>query len=54
MTKQEALSIIDNHKNKLTTPVDLLWWTWFRGIIRQIPEEDWDKYVELAAEVMMK
>ena len=46
MTKEEALELIDNHKNKLIDPVEMLNWTWIRVIINTIPDRDW--YAALA------
>jgi hypothetical protein len=46
MTKTEALQMIDNHKNKLVHPAELLRWTWLRVILLKIPEDEWEKYVE--------
>lgn len=43
MTKQEALNLIDEHKNKLVDPVEMLNWTWLRMIIAVIPESEWQK-----------
>lgn len=54
MTKQQALDIIDAHKNRLVDPVQLLNWTWLRVIILNIPDEDWDKAVLGAAETLGK
>lgn len=54
MTKQEALDMIDNHKNKLINPVEMLHWTWLRVIILKIPDESWDKYLEEAVTVLSR
>lgn len=52
MTKKEALQLIDDHKNKLINPVELLKWTWLRVIILSIPEDKWEEFVLGAAEVL--
>lgn len=48
MTKEMALTLIDNHKNKLTNPVDMLEWTWLRVIINQLTDDEWYKLIEKA------
>lgn len=50
MTKEEALRLIDDHRNKLLSPVEMLHWTWLRLIVLQIPEPEWELYVLGAAE----
>jgi hypothetical protein len=52
MRKDEAIALIDMAKQNLINPVDMLHWTWLRVIILQIPDEDWDKYVGKATEVL--
>lgn len=54
MLKQEAIERIDSHKNKLINPVEMLHWTWLRVIINQIPDEEWDRAVVKAEEIMSK
>jgi hypothetical protein len=54
MTKDEALALIDGHKNKLINPVEMLHWTWLRVIILKIPDEDWERYVGNATETMTR
>jgi len=41
MTKTEALALIDEHKNKLTNPVEMLHWVWLRVTILKISDEAW-------------
>jgi len=41
MTKEEALTLIDGHKNKLINPVEMLEWTWLRVIILNLDETEW-------------
>lgn len=48
MNKNEALKLIDNHKNALIDPVAMLHWTWLRVIILQIPDPAWEGYLETA------
>jgi hypothetical protein len=52
MTKTEALHLIDEHKNKMINPVDMLPWTWLRVIIYQIPDADWERYVKDAIVIL--
>jgi hypothetical protein len=54
MTKNEALALIDNHKNRLTDPVEMLHWTWLRVIILKISYVEWEQYVERAKEVLSR
>ena len=54
MTKTDALNLIDDHKNKLINPVEMLHWTWLRVIILRIPDEHWEQYVEEACITMSK
>ena len=42
MTKIQALKIIDDHKNKMTDPLEMLDWTWLRVIISEIKDKDWE------------
>jgi hypothetical protein len=52
--KEEALKLIDDHKNKLINPVEMLHWTWLRVIILKIPDDQWDAYVGQATETLSK
>lgn len=54
MTKQQALDLIDAHKNQLIDPREMLNWTWLRVIILKIPEEEWENYVGEAVEVLSR
>ncbi len=54
MTKQEALTLIDAHKNKLVNPVEMLQWTWLRVIISMITDDEWLDCLREATEVMSK
>lgn len=54
MSKEEALRLIDGHKNKLINPVDMLEWTYLRVIILQIPDTDWEGYLNSALTVLSK
>lgn len=54
MTKKEALELIDNHKNKLIDPVEMLHWTHLRVTILTIPEWQWDAYVETANKTLSR
>ena len=52
MDKETALKMIDEHKNSMINPVDMLNWSWLRVIILKIPDEEWERYSEMAAEVL--
>lgn len=54
MTKAEAITLIDNHKNQLLNPVEMLHWTYLRVILNQIPEADWEHYTEYSMETLSK
>jgi hypothetical protein len=54
MMKADAVQIIDEHKNKLINPVEMLDWTWLRVIINSIPDEQWDAAVKKAEEVLRR
>jgi hypothetical protein len=42
MTKQEALELIDYHKNKLIDPIEMLKWSWLRLLILKIDDNKWN------------
>lgn len=46
MTKEDAVKMIDRHKNKLINPVEMLHWTRLRVIINNIPDTAWQLGVE--------
>jgi hypothetical protein len=52
MTKQEALDLIDAHKNKLVDPIEMLSWTWLRVVILNIPDDVWEDSLLKATEVL--
>lgn len=54
MTKEAALKLIDEHKNKLVNPVEMLAWTWLRVIILQISDDSWEVYLGEATEVLSR
>lgn len=54
MTKMEALRLIDDHKNKLIDPVEMLKWAWLRVIIYKMPEEDWEMALLSATEELAR
>ena len=43
MTREEAIKLIDDHKNKLVNPVEMLNWTWLRVIIANINDDAWER-----------
>lgn len=54
MRKAEAIAMIDNHKNALLHPVEMLHWTWLRVIINNLPDEQWEAALGKAVETMSK
>jgi hypothetical protein len=54
MSKDEALKLIDNHKNALINPVEMLHWTYLRVIINKITNDEWKSFMDRAAEVLSK
>lgn len=54
MEKSEALKLIDDHKNKLINPVEMLHWTWLRVLILHIDETEWYTALAKAEETMSK
>lgn len=50
MTKTHVLEMIDNHKNSLIDPVEMLDWTWLRLIVLNIQDHVWEELVLRAAE----
>lgn len=54
MDKNKAITLIDNHKNKLINPVEMLDWTWLRVIINSISPDEWEELNSRACEVMEK
>ena len=54
MTKEEALNLIDNHKNKLVNPVEMLGWTWLRVLVLSITNEEWQELLRRADPILRK
>jgi hypothetical protein len=54
MTRQEAINLIDKHKNALVNPVEMLHWTWLRVIIKYVPEEAWESALKRAEEALSR
>ena len=54
MKRAEAVELIDLHKNKLIDPVEMLRWTWLRVIINEMSDEDWERHLEKAVEVLAR
>lgn len=52
MTRQQALQLIDDHKNELINPVEMLQWVTLRVIILSLSDETWNAAQEKAAEIM--
>jgi len=54
MTKEEAITLIDEHKNKLVNPVEMLNWTWLRVIINNIRDDDWQEALASAEDTLSR
>jgi hypothetical protein len=52
MTRECALELIDNHKNTLTDPIELLHWTWLRTIVFHVSKEHWEEALADALQVL--
>jgi hypothetical protein len=51
MERDEAVKLIDDHKNKLIHPVEMLHWTRLRVIINNIEPAAWDAAVTKMVEI---
>ena len=54
MTREEAITLIDEHKNKLINPVEMLHWTWLRVIILSMSDEHWFAALEKAKDILSR
>lgn len=54
MKKKEAIQLIDNHKNGLINPVEMLSWVWLRVILNNLDDEAWEAALVKAAETMSR
>lgn len=54
MTKAEALKLIDDHKNQLINPVEMLHWTWLRVFLLKISDREWDEIMGRAVETLSR
>lgn len=54
MKKQEAIRLIDKHKNALVDPVEMLSWVWLRVILFKLDDEAWHKAVDEALEILSR
>lgn len=52
MTQQQAIELIDQHKNGLVDVVEMLDWTWLRVIIAQLSKEEWEKALDKAEKIL--
>lgn len=48
MEKQDAINLIDDHKNKLLNPVEMLEWTILRVILLNVSDEAWEAALDKA------
>ena len=54
MDREIAIKLIDEHKNGLLNPVEMLDWTWLRIIINCLDQEAWDKAVDKGIELLSR
>lgn len=54
MTKEQAIAMIDEHKNKLVNPVEMLNWTWLRVIIDSLETDEWERACSNAESILSK
>lgn len=54
MEKREALMLIDTQNKRLINPNELLDWVTLRVIIMQIPEDEWERYRDMAAVILSR
>lgn len=54
MTKEEAIALIDAHKDKLVHPREMLDWVWLRVIILHMTEEAWSEALGKAEETLRR
>lgn len=52
MRKDDALALIDGHKNRLVDPVEMLKLTWLRVVVAQIPDDAWALFLSRAERVL--
>lgn len=50
----DFIKMIDDHKNKLIDPVELLNWTALRVILNSISPNEWEELTSRAYEIMFK
>lgn len=54
MPQSQILKLIDDHKNKLIDPVEMLHWTWLRVFIANMSAEDYNKHMDAAKEILCR
>lgn len=52
MEKDFAIRMIDDHKNRLQNPVEMLEWTWLRVILMHISSEAWEEAITKTEDTM--
>ena len=53
MTKANAIKLIDEHKNKLLDPVEMLNWTWLRVIVNNLTDDAWNAALKKALPTLL-
>lgn len=54
MTREEAIAMIDAHKNALLNPVEMLDWTWLRVILSELDAEAWYLACDKATRILSR
>jgi hypothetical protein len=54
MLREDAVKMIDEHKNKLIDPVDMLNWTWLRVIVANISDGGWSEAHDRAEVILSR
>lgn len=54
MSKEDAIAMIDAHKNQLLDPVEMLNWTWLRVILLRLDEKAWEQALSNAIETLSR
>jgi hypothetical protein len=54
VSKEDALKLIDDHKNKLINPMEMLHWTWLRVFVFKITDDEWAELERRALPVLTR
>ena len=54
MNQEQAVKLIDDHKNKLVDPVAMLQWVALRVIVNNVDKDAWAAAADRALEIMSR